>query len=79
MLYKTSAKKMLRNGGFYEEKDTILVKPGAYRHLFYFDHFPGAQSESPVSGWGIFMVLYHQLLCGAELFRSPGQCPGRCQ
>ena len=39
MLYKTSAKKMLRNGGFYEEKDTILVKPGAYRHLFYFDHF----------------------------------------
>ena len=65
MLYKTSVKKMLRIGGIYEEKDTIFIEPGANRHLLHFDYFPGAQSKPPVSGWGIFLVLHHQLLCGA--------------
>ena len=56
---------MLRIGGIYEEKDTIFIEPGANRHLLHFDYFLGAQSKPPVSGWGIFLVLHHQLLCGA--------------
>ena len=54
-----------------KKKDTILLNL-ALTISFYFDHFPGAQSESPVSGWGIFMVFHHQLLCGAELFVALG-------